>query len=154
MNRGNRYATLLADGTSGVKGTPMKNFGKFLQTHPKVMKGIILGYIIFAGCFVFPFGNKLFPFDLMKAYLVIVSYGVIGLGFAGVWGEKKGKTVYFFTLLFTAMGMLGRYLLEYGEVSNTLNFTPANVISYLVIIPVYCTIAYRLLVQYLKKKGL
>ncbi|WP_326909879.1 hypothetical protein [Sedimentibacter sp. MB31-C6] len=62
----------------------MNKFQSNLQKYPKLTKGIILGYIIFAGCFVFPFGNELFPFDFGKGYSVVVSYGIIGLGFAGI----------------------------------------------------------------------
>ncbi|MEG1448499.1 MAG: hypothetical protein RSC41_04125 [Oscillospiraceae bacterium] len=31
--------------------------------------------------------------------------------------------------------MLSRYLLEYGEVSNSVNFTPKNMLIYLVAVP-------------------
>ena len=33
----------------------------------------------------------------------------------------------------TIMGMAVRYLLEYGEVSNTYNFTPKNIVVHIVI---------------------
>lgn len=127
----------------------MNKFQLYLQNHPKAPKRIILGYIIFAGCFVFPFRNELFPFDFTKAYLVIASYGIIGLGFAGIYGTHKEKFVYASSLLLTVLGMICRYILEYGEVSNTMNFTLFNMISYLAAIPVFTVAAYYFSIKYL-----
>ncbi|WP_156774443.1 hypothetical protein [Alkaliphilus oremlandii] len=39
------------------------------------------------------------PFDFNKAYLVIASYGIIGLGFAGTYGINKEKFVYVASLM-------------------------------------------------------
>lgn len=130
----------------------MNKFRLFLQNRPKIPKIFILGYIIFAGCFVFPFGNERFPFDFMKAYLVIASYGIIGLGFAGIYGLHKEKFVYIASLILTGLGMICRYSLEYGEVSNTMNFTPFNIISYLTVIPIFTVGAYHFIIGYLMKK--
>lgn len=127
----------------------MNKFQLYLQNHPKVLKRFILGYIIFAGCFVFPFGNELFPFDFTKAYLVIASYGIIGLGFAGIYGIHKEKFVYAASLFLTVLGMICRYILEYGEVSNTMNFTLFNIVSYVAVIPVFTVAAYYFSIKYL-----
>ena len=45
-----------------------------------------------------------------------------------------------------------RYLLEFGEVSNTYNFTLFNIVSYLVIIPIGTTFAYRLMAGGLNRR--
>lgn len=127
----------------------MNNIRIALEKHSRIAKYIILGYIVFAGCFVFPFGNEMFPLDFSKAYLTVASYGIIALGFAGVFGAHKVKFVYASSLMLTIVGMFLRFLLEYGEVSNTMNFTQLNVVSYLVIIPVFVTGAYYILIQYL-----
>ena len=115
----------------------------------RIAKYLILGYIVFAGCFTFPFGNEMFPLDFSKAYDIAASYGIIALGFAGVFGAHKVKFVYGSSLILTIVGLFLRFLLEYGEVSNTMNFTQLNVVSYLVIIPVFVTGAYYILIQYL-----
>lgn len=130
----------------------MKELKSYLQNHPKITIGIILGYLIFAGCFVFPFGNELFPFDFTKGYLVVATYGIIGLGFAGVYGEHIEKFVYIISLVLTGIGMICRYFLEYGEVSNTINFTTFNIISFLVIIPVLTLVAYHFVLKQLIEK--
>jgi hypothetical protein len=127
----------------------MNNIRTALEKHSRIAKYIVLGYIVFAGCFVFPFGNEMFPMNLSKAYLIVASYGIIALGFVGVYGEHKVRFVYASTLILTIVGMILRFLLEYGEVSNTMNFTQLNVVSYLVIVPVFVTGAYYILIQYL-----
>jgi len=130
----------------------MNNFRLYLQNHPQVPKVFVLGYIIFAGCFIFPFGNERFPFDFMKAYLVIASYGIIGLGFAGIFGMHKEKFVYKASFVLTVLGMICRYFLEYGEVSNTMNFTQFNIVSYLIVIPIFTVVAYHIIIRYLMIK--
>lgn len=89
----------------------------------------------------------------MKAYLVAASYGIIGLGFAGIYGIHKEKFVYIASLILTVLGMICRYILEYEEVSNTMNFTQFNIISYLVVIPIFIVIAYRFILKYLVKNN-
>ena len=131
----------------------MKKLRLYLDNHPKVAKKIILGYIIFAGCFIFPFANERSPFDFDKAYLVIASYGIIGLGFAGIYGINKEKFVYIASFILTGFGMICRYFLEYGEVSNTVNFTLFNIISYLLVTPILTLISYQFIIKYLLKKN-
>ena len=99
--------------------------------------------ISFAGCFVFPIRSEPFPLDFQGVYLLAASYGVIALAFAGIWGPDRERMVYIVTFILTVIGMLCRYLLEFGEVSNTYNFTLFNIVSYLVIIPIGTTIFYR-----------
>lgn len=114
----------------------------FIQKHKKGLKILLLAYIVFAGCFTFPIRSEKFPLDFMKLYLLIASYGIIGTSLAGLYGANKGKFVYIATLIFTIIGLGLRYLLEFGEVSNTYNFTLFNIASYLVIIPIGVLITY------------
>ncbi len=120
---------------------------EFLQKHPVLVKAIVLGYIVFAGCFVFPIRSEKFPLDFMGVYLIAASYGIIALSLAGVYGPNKGPAVYLRTLVFTVLGLLCRYFLEYGEVSNTYNFTVGNVALYLVLIPLGTFLAYYFIVR-------
>lgn len=124
----------------------------FFKAHPQIPKILILGYIVFAGCFVFPIRSEPFPLDFQGVYMLVVSYGVIALTLAGIWGPDKGRMVYIVTFLLTVVGMVCRYLLEFGEVSNTYNFTLFNIISYLAIIPIGTTIAYHWIVRRLKQR--
>lgn len=124
-----------------------KNKGGNYKKYPVWTKYFILGYIVFAGCFTFPLWSSEFPLDLMKVYLVIASYGIIALGLSGVYGAKKEKIIYFQTFILTVVGLLCRYFLEFGEHSNTYNFTLFNVILYILIIPIFTMITYHFTVK-------
>ena len=121
----------------------------FLMRHPVMVKGLLLFYIAFAGCFTFPIRSQPFPLDFTKAYLLICSYGIIGWGFAGLYGKAKERAVYPLTLLMTILGMVCRYVLEYGEASNVYNFTMLNILSYIILIPAFTVGAYHYIVKYL-----
>jgi hypothetical protein len=60
--------------------------------------------------------------------------------------------VWVITLVLTVAGLICRYLLENGEVSNTLNFTVPGVLSYLLLIPVLTLSVYHLTVRHLLRK--
>ncbi|WP_321003115.1 hypothetical protein [Eisenbergiella porci] len=123
-----------------------------LKRHPVAVKIFLWLYVVFAGCFVFPVRSEQASLDFTKIYLLIVSYGIIGLGFAGVYGTKKEKVIYPLVLVFTAAGMACRYLLEYGEVSNSYNFIIHNIMAYLALIPLFTVLAYHYIVEYLVSK--
>lgn len=72
----------------------------------------------------------------------MIGYGIIGLCFALLLEKRKGVKVFILTFLFTILGMICRYFLEYGEISNTRNFIPVNIILFVVIIPTLCTTIY------------
>ena len=91
-----------------------QSINHFLMRHPVMVKGLLLFYIAFAGCFTFPIRSQPFPLDFTKAYLLICSYGIIGWGFAGLYGKAKERAVYPLTLLMTILGMVCRYGLEHG----------------------------------------
>lgn len=122
----------------------MNKFILYLKDNPKIPKMFILGHIVFAGCVIFPFRSERFPFDFMKAYLVLIYYGTIGAGLGGIYGKQKYKFIYISSLILTALGMIFRYVIEYGEVSNTINFVSSNIISYLLIIPIFITGVYHI----------
>ena len=69
-----------------------------------------------------------------------------------LWGKKE-KQVYLLTLALTVLGLLCRYVLEYGEESNTYNFTVLHVASYLILMPAFTALAYHYLVDYMSPKS-
>lgn len=113
-----------------------------VQKHKRLLWIMVLGYTVFNGCVVFPFSNEMFPFDFSKALLFMVGYGMIGILYAGLLDHRKGISVLLLTVLLTLVGIMGRFLLEFGEVSNSMNFTPLNLVLFLTIIPIYCTMIY------------
>ena len=120
----------------------MENIRVFVQKHKKLSWLVLIGYLIFCGCFVFPLSNERWSPDFEKACMIIVSYGILVTLFASLLGRNKTIHVYSISLLFTTLGMILRYIIEYGEYSNTINFTHINIIMYLGIIPVFCTLIY------------
>ena len=123
----------------------MENIRVFVQKHKKLSWLVLIGYLIFCGCFVFPLSNERWSFDFEKACMIIVSYGILVTLFASLLGRNKTIHVYSISLLFTTLGMILRYIIEYGEYSNTINFTQINIIMYLGIIPVFCTLIYYII---------
>lgn len=120
----------------------MENIIIFVQKHKKVSWLVLIGYLIFCGCFVFPLSNERWSFDFEKAYMIILSYGILATLFTSLLSSNKSIHVYSISLLCTTVGMILRYIIEYGEYSNTINFTQINIIMYLGIIPVFCTLIY------------
>lgn len=123
----------------------------FFEKHSQLPGILLRGYIIFAGCFVFPIRSEPFPLDFSGVYLLVSSYGVIALASAGIFGPGRGRKVYITTFLLTAIGMGCRYLLEFGEVSNTYNFTLFNIVSYLALIPAGTAAAYCWIVRKMRR---
>lgn len=124
----------------------------FQEKHKKGLRILILCYIVFAGCFSFPIHSEQFKINFMRGYLFVAEYGIIGTSLAGICGTNKGRFVYISTLAFTIIGLACRYLLEFGEVSNTYNFTLANIIAYLLIIPIAVLIVYLISVRVIEDK--
>jgi len=124
----------------------------FFTAYPLALKLLIWGYIVFNACFSFPISSNRFPLDFSKAYLLLTSYGVIALSFAGVYREKKHFSVLLQTFVFCVSGLVCRYFLEFGEVSNSYNFTLFNIILYLSAMPIYTVLAYDVLVRKMKNK--
>lgn len=104
-------------------------------SHKKGFTVLVCIMLIFFGCCSFPAYNltKEFPLSISGMNLVVVcaAYYYIG-GLQGVLFNYKGigKTIVI-SLGMTLVGFGCRYLLEYGEVSNTYNFTVQNVILHL-----------------------
>ena len=143
------FVILMAIVYLGAKSGKLQHFFK---VHPWIPKILVLGYIVFAGCFMFPIRSEPFPLDFQGVYLLAASHGVIALAFAGIWGPDRERMVYIATFVLTSIGMVCRYLLEFGEVSNTYNFTLFNIVSDLVIIPIGTTFAYRLMAGGLNRR--
>ena len=123
----------------------------YLKRHPEAVKRLVWGYIVFEGCFAFPIGSQKFPLDTGKLCMLLSIYGIAALCFVGIYGPHREKTIYAGSLLFTVLGLVCRYFLEYGEVSNTYNFTAGNIAAYLIWIPLGVTAAYAVICKKLPK---
>lgn len=59
--------------------------------------------------------------------------------------EKRLIYVYLITAISNIVGMILRYILEYGEYSNEVNFNTVNVFVFIVVLPLFCVVVYYLI---------
>ncbi|MBC5626160.1 hypothetical protein H8S10_11900 [Clostridium sp. NSJ-49] len=107
-----------------------------LQNHKVISLILLLGWIFLSGLSIFPI--KLSSLDFGRLFLAISWYGLISICFTGLFGKEHTIRVFILILVFTALGLLCRYLLNYGEVSNSVDFTIINVLVYISIVPLFC----------------
>ena len=91
--------------------------------------------LIFFGCFTFPVYNfsKEAPeiSRWINVFVSLAAYYEIGLIQGVLFEYKEHLKCMGLTLSMTVIGLLGRYLLEFGEVSNTYNFILPNIVLHL-----------------------
>lgn len=123
----------------------MAQWQETLKKHNGLFWGFALGSLIFFGCTVFPLiktsGGTVIV--LLNLYTFIMAYGYIGVLLAMLLGAGAMKKAAGAILFFTATGLLCRYLLEFGEISNVYNFTAFHVIGYFLITLAYCLAMYK-----------
>ena len=117
-----------------------------------IMKKLIWTFWIVITCFGFPLWSERFPLKWSDIFTFVSTYGILTAGLYGVYGEDRGPSLYPRMILFTMIGMVCRYFLEFGEVSNTYNFTLFNIVVYLFVVPVFTLLAYEF-VDRTKEKG-
>lgn len=64
--------------------------------------------------------------------------------FVALLGKGKEIQVYSVSFISLLLGMICRYFIEFGEVSNSVNFTVLNVVSFLAVLPLIYTLTYYL----------
>lgn len=120
-----------------------------LQSHSKL--GITLFWIIaiFFGCFCFPFinitkvlSNPQKQISIINFFTCLVAYAEVGLLSGYMFDKKKIGVVLLINVAHIIGGMICRYFLEFGEVSNTYNFTLPNIAIHIVAILCICICGY------------
>ena len=84
----------------------MENIRVFVQKHKKLSWLVLIGYLIFCGCFVFLLSSERWAFDFKDVYMIILPYVILATLFAGLLTGNKSIHVYLISLLFTAVGMI------------------------------------------------
>ena len=119
------------------------NLSKFLNKNRKLSWIFFIAYIaIFIGCAGFP----LFP-QYTGYSNIIIQLGnavYITLMFVALFGKGKEIQVYSVSFISLLLGMICRYFIEFGEVSNSVNFTIVNIVSFLAVLPLIYTLTYYL----------
>ena len=94
---------------------------------------------MFISCFSFPvlnitkeYSKMLLLIGLINILTFIFAYRTIGKAEEKVFAGDAITPTVIFNFLSVVVGMVCRYLLEFGEVSNTYNFTLPNMILHIV----------------------
>ena len=115
----------------------MKNLQTSIRKHKKLFCVMGLVFIVCLECCVFPVGRVPLGGDRISVFINIYSAIIICKCISeievAIFPNATWLWILFLNLGITIMGMVARYLLEYGEVSNTYNFTPKNIVVHIVI---------------------
>ena len=76
--------------------------------------------------------------------------GAVGKGFGLIFPSVRPLKAYGIFILLCVFGLVCRYFLEFGEVSNTYNFTLFNIVSYLVLVPAICIAFHQVKADYME----
>ena len=110
----------------------MKAPEKNTAQRQKVARLLALGIIVLINCCGFPLYNLnrswTFMITAVNLSMVLCCAVMAGGFFAALFPARGGVFVLLVTLALTFAGLGCRYLLEFGEVSNTYNFTLPNVL--------------------------
>lgn len=93
-------------------------------------------FVVCMECCVFPVGNIKISGGMTIGYIniftAIVLCKCLGEIEAAMFSKSSWLLILLLNLGITIMGMVTRYFLEYGEVSNTYNFTLQNMLVHFV----------------------
>jgi len=115
----------------------MTKIQMFVNEHKKLLCIMGLLFIVGLECCVFPVGNLTLGGGITIG--IINFAAAIGIGKcvgdieAAMLPKATWIWILFLNFVITIMGMVARYFLEYGEVSNTYNFTLKNIVVHVVI---------------------
>lgn len=108
---------------------------------------LLIVFVIIAGA-AFPFynWNKHYSYTLtgITLWLNIVCYIELGVFERRLLPDSSTTKIVLINLGIVLAGMGGRYLLEFGEVSNTYNFTLSNVVFHMIATLMISTVSYVL----------
>ena len=130
---------------------------EFINRHKKQTICVGFLFIVFLQCCVFPAVNR--SYNAPYAIVFINFIAAIGICKCsgdleaeflpnGTWGQ-----VLVLNLVLTLLGMATRYLLEYGEVSNTYNFTFRNILLHIVMMVLWSSVFWKSRVREKKENG-
>lgn len=122
----------------------INNLSKLLNKNKKLSWVLFIAYIaIFIGCAGFPLFPRYTGYSNIIIHLANAVY-MTPLMFVALLGKGKAVKAYSVSFVSLLIGMICRYFIEFGEVSNSANFTIINVISFLVILPLVYMFTYYL----------
>lgn len=124
----------------------MEHAKKAAQSHMVRSCVLIFGLTVFFNCFGFPVYNlnKEWPFSLTATYAISTpAFAVfIGSSLATLFPQKRFGFIAFLSSALTCAGLACRFLLEFGEVSNTYNFTVPNIVLHMAVFIGVCSVTW------------
>lgn len=120
-----------------------------LQSHRKTGIAVFWIVAVFFGCFCFPFinitkvlSNTQKQISIVNIFICVFAYAEVGLLSGFLFEKKNIGLVLIINTVHIIAGMICRYFLEFGEVSNTYNFTLPNMAVHIVAILCICLCGY------------
>ena len=108
-----------------------------IRKHKNLFGIVGLVFIVCLECCIFPVGNLSLGGNKIVGYINLAT--AVGLSKcigdieALIFPKISWLWIFVINLGITIWGMIARYFLEYGEVSNTYNFTLKNIVIHMVI---------------------
>ena len=108
---------------------------QFLQAHRRLAAGLCLVFCFVLGACAFPIYNlsREWPSTLTLSIIFngVLMYTLLGTTEASLLPNWTGWQILLLNIGLVLLSMAGRYLLEFGEVSNTYNFTISNMLLHI-----------------------
>ena len=124
----------------------MEHAEKAAQSHRVRSCVLLFGLAVFINCFGFPVYNlnKEWPFSLTAIYaLSTPAFAVFtGGSLAALFPRKRLHFIVLLSSAMTCIGLVCRFCLEFGEVSNTYNFTPPNIALHMIVFIGVCSVTW------------
>ncbi len=107
-----------------------------------LMRVMLFAAVTLLGGTYFPLSRMVDPIKLSLLISFFLFYGVMGNLMHRLFGKGKTGMLLLLTLGFTALGLAGRFFLDQATAAA---FTPENLIGFLVVVPGYTILAYKLI---------
>ena len=115
----------------------MKNIRTSIREHKKLFCIMGLVFVVCLECCVFPVGSSTLGGNSITIFINFATAVAIGKCVSEIeaimFPEVSWLPILLLNLGITIMGMVVRYFLEYGEVSNTYHFTFKKIVVHVVI---------------------
>lgn len=124
----------------------MEHVKKATQSHMVRSCVLVFGLAVFMNCFGFPFYNlnKEWPLSitLINALSTPAFAVFAGGSLAALFPQKRLVLIVLLSSVLTCIGLICRFFLEFGEVSNTYNFTLPNIVLHMIVFIGVCSISW------------
>ena len=115
----------------------MKKLECWFRNHKRIAAAYIFLFFLILTCSSFPVYNLTKRYhDTLTFTNVFISlsiYAYLGTFLSQIFPKARFRKIFLILLGMVLGGMFCRFLLEFGEVSNTYNFTPANIALHLAV---------------------